>query len=201
MTNIEYHNRKPQEDIPAENIIHYIVKDYRRMFLTYDELKTRAEKAEAKIVELKEKHHRLILKNNKEIEELENSRLQEINRVKELEEQLALTRKQNSLLVQTVLSQDNGMGLMALQSIAPIDIKELEKRIGVQLGDALIKLSASEERLSNYQKLLEDAIAQGRDYEAIKSFLFNAAKAFGKIESAVKHIENFYKLVNGVPLT
>ena len=35
---VEYHNRKPQNDIPTEVIIHYIVKDYQRMFLTYDEI-------------------------------------------------------------------------------------------------------------------------------------------------------------------
>ena len=201
MTNIEYHNRKPQKDVPAENIIHYIVKDYRRMFLTYDEMKSRAEKAEAKIAKMKEKHHSLILKKDKEIEELKNSRLQNMNRIKELEEQLAFTRKQNNMLVQKDLSQNNGMGLIALQGLAPIDSKELEKKIGVQLGDAIIKLSATEELLSNYQGLLEDAIAQRRDCDLIKSFLGKASHAFGKIESAVKHIENFYKLVNRVPLS
>ena len=47
----DFHKRKPQEDIPTDVIIHYIVKDYRRMFLNYDEMKLRAEKAEAKIAE------------------------------------------------------------------------------------------------------------------------------------------------------
>ena len=168
MTNIEYHNRKPQKDVPAENIIHYIVKDYRRMFLTYDEMKSRAEKAEAKIVELKEKHHSLISKKNKEIEELRNTQDMNQEKVKELEAQLAYTQKQNNLLVQTALSQNNGMDLIALQGLAHIDTKELEKKIGIQLGDALIKLSATEERLSNYQGLLEDAIVQGRDHDIIK---------------------------------
>ena len=168
MTNIEYHNRKPQKDVPAENIIHYIVKDYRRMFLTYDEMKSRAEKAEAKIVELKEKHHSLISKKNKEIEELRNTQDMNQKKVKELEAQLASIRQQNKLLAQTVLSQNNGMDLIALQGLAPIDAKELEKKISIQLGDALIKLSATEERLSNYQGLLEDAIVQGRDHDIIK---------------------------------
>ena len=122
-------------------------------------------------------------------------------KVKELEAQLASIRQQNKLLAQTVLSQNNGMDLIALQGLAPIDAKELEKKISIQLGDALIKLSATEERLSNYQGLLEDAIVQGRDYDVIKLFLINAGRAFGKIESAVKHIENFYKLVNRVPLS
>ena len=67
---IEYHNRKPQDDVPAEVITHYVVKDYRRMFLTYDEMRTRAEKAEAKIIELQEKHQSQILKRDKEIKEL-----------------------------------------------------------------------------------------------------------------------------------
>ena len=201
MTNTEYHIRKPQQDIPTENIIHYIVKDYRRMFLTYDEMKSRAEKAEAKIVELKEKHHSLILKKKKEIEELKNSRLQDMNHVKDLEEKLAFTRKQNNMLVHADLTKNNGMGLIALQALVPIDPKELEKKIGIQLGDALIKLYATEELLSNYKGLLEEAIAQGKDNEYINNSLTKATKAFGKIVSAVTHIENFYKLVNGVPLT
>ena len=201
MKNIEYQDRKPQKDVPTEKIIHYIVKDYRRMFLTFDELKSRAEKAEAKIVELKEKHHSRILKKDQEIEDLKNTNLQEMNHIKELEEQLAFTRKQNNMLVQSDLTKNNGMGLIALQALVPIDKKELEKKIGVQLGDALIKLSATEELLSNYQKMLEDAIAQGKESEYTKIFKIKANKCFGKIESAVKHIENFYKLVNGVPLT
>ena len=45
---VEYHNRKPQEDVPVDQIIHYIVKDYQRMFLTFNDMKERAEKAEAK---------------------------------------------------------------------------------------------------------------------------------------------------------
>ena len=89
-------------------------------------------------------------------------------KVKELEAQLASIRQQNKLLAQTVLSQNNGMDLIALQGLAPIDAKELEKKISIQLGDALIKLSATEERLSNYQGLLEDAIVQGRDHDIIK---------------------------------
>lgn len=63
------------------------------MFLNYDEMKSRAEKAEAKIAEMKEKHHSLILKKDKEIEELKNSRLQDMDQVNELKEQLAFTRK------------------------------------------------------------------------------------------------------------
>ena len=50
---VEYRNRKPQEDVPVDQIIHYIVKDYQRMFLTFNDMKERAEKAEAKIEELK----------------------------------------------------------------------------------------------------------------------------------------------------
>ena len=46
---IEYEKKIHHADVPTEVIIHYIVKDYQRMFLTYGELERRAEKAEAKI--------------------------------------------------------------------------------------------------------------------------------------------------------
>ena len=49
-------NSKPQRDIPVEVIVHYIVKDYQRMFLTYDEVEKRAESAEATIEKLKKEH-------------------------------------------------------------------------------------------------------------------------------------------------
>lgn len=84
------------------------------------------------------------------------------------------------MLVQKDLSENNGLGLIALQGIVPIDTKELEKKIGVQLGDALIKLSATEERLSNCQELLEESIAQGIKYEYRKNFLIKATKVLGK---------------------
>lgn len=193
--------RFPQGDIPTEVIIHYIVKDYRRMFLEYDDMKLRAEKAEAKLDELKEKHHSQILKKEKEINELKKDSVP-LEMIQELKESLNASKQQNRLLAKAVLSQNsNEDGKLLFQGLTPADAQKLEKKIGDQLKDALIKLTSVEERLVNYQDALE-SIKDGQlaDSVALKSFISRIAKAFGKIDSAVKHIENFYKLASGIPL-
>lgn len=199
---VEYHNRKPQDDIPTEVIIHNIVKDYQRMFLTYHELKARAEKAEAKILDLKEKHYNQIAKRDKEIEQLKQDlEAKNKDKIKELEEKLAAAQQQNKLLAKAVITQNsNGDGKVLFQGMLPSDAKELEKKMGVQLGDALIKLTSAEERLAFYQEQLENNTIPDVDAISMKSFLAKVSRAFGKIESATQHIENFYKLANGIPL-
>ena len=199
---VEYHNRKPQDDIPTEVIIHNIVKDYQRMFLTYHELKARAEKAETKILDLKEKHYNQIAKRDKEIEQLKlDLEAKNKEKIKELEEKLAAAQQQNRLLAKAVITQNsNGDGKVLFQGMLPADAKELEKKMGVQLGDALIKLTSAEERLAFYQDQLENYKIPDVDAISMKSFLAKVSRAFGKIESATQHIENFYKLANGIPL-
>ena len=199
----DFHKRKPQEDIPTDVIIHYIVKDYRRMFLNYDEMKLRAEKAEAKIIDLKEKHYNQMAKKEKEIEHLKlDLESQQSEKIKQLEEKLSAAQLQNRLLAQAVISQNNNKDSKILfHGMIPTDAKELEKKIGNQLSDALIKLTAAEERLANYQEvLLNNTNGHKFDPVAMKNFFSKVSKAFNKIESATQHIENFYKLVNGIPM-
>ena len=199
---VEYHNRKPQDDIPTEVIIHYIVKDYQRMFLTYGEMKQRAEKAEAKILDLKEKHYNQIAKRDKEIEHLKlDLEAKNKDKIKELEEKLAAAQQQNRLLAKAVITQNSGGdGKVLFHGMLPADAKELEKKMGVQMADALIKLTSAEERLAFYQEQLENKTIPDVDAISMKSFLAKVSRAFGKIESATQHIENFYKLANGIPL-
>ena len=142
-------DKPPQRDVPKEVIIHYIVKDYQRMFLTYDEMKTRAEKAEAKIKDLTEKHASQLSKRDKEIEQLKQE-LEAKNKDK---------------------------------------FKELEE-----------KLAAAEERLAYYQDMLENKTIPDIDAISMKSFIAKVTRAFGKIDSAAQRIENFYNLVNGIPM-
>lgn len=193
--------RFPQSEIPTEVIIHYIVKDYRRMFHDYHEMKRRAEKAEAKIEELKEKHHSQILKKEKEINEFKKESVS-LEMMQELKESLNASKQQNRLLAKAVISQNsNEDGKLLFKGLTPADAKELEKKIGDQLKDALIKLTSVEERLVNYQDALESIKdEQITNSVSMKSFLSRIAKSFGKIDSAVQHIENFYKLASGVPL-
>lgn len=198
----EYHNRKPQDDVPVDLIIHYIVKDYQRMYLTYDEMEKRALKAEATIEELKEKHLKDLEGKNREIKNMKMN-IESKEHVEQMKEKLDTARQQNLVLANAIVALNKGNGtLTSFQGLGiPIDAKDLEKKVGTQLGDALIKLTAVEERLSNCQQLLENCNEINKDAIQIKTLLTKIAKAFGQIDSASKHIENFYKLANGTPLT
>ena len=192
----EYHNRKPQEDVPVDQIIHYIVKDYQRMFLTFHDMKERAEKAEAKIEELMKKHFTQIEKRGKEPKSQE--------KIKQLEEKLDNAQNQNRLLANAILAQNTADGLPGNLSVAmgyPGDIKEVEKKMGTQLSDALVKLNAVEARMVKCMEILETFNVQNPDSLQLKCFITKFSRNFGQIDSATTHIENFYKLANGRPLT
>ena len=196
--NTQNYKMKPQEDVPTEVIIHYIVKDYQRMFLAFDEMKTRAEKAEAEILEMKEIHHKQI---ENRVKEIDNLRKEDKDRTNKLEEQLAAIQYQNRLLAHAVISNNSKEnGSVLFKGMVPADAKELEKKIGVQLSEALLKLTAAVEKLTYFQEKLEndelpDIEAANMDY-----FLSKVARTFNKIEASTQHIENFYKLVNGIPI-
>ena len=192
----EYHNRKPQDDVPVDQIIHYIVKDYQRMFLTFHDMKERAEKAEAKIEELKKKYFTQIENRGKDPKSQE--------KIKQLEEKLQNAQHQNRLLANAVIAQNTGDGLSGNLSQAmgsPVDIKELEKKMGTQLSDAFVKLNAAEARLVKCQEILETLKGENPDTVQIKGFLPKFSRVFGQIDSATTHIENFYKLANRKPLS
>lgn len=196
--NTQNHIIKPQEDVPTEVIIHYIVKDYQRMFLAFDEMKTRAEKAEAEILEMKEIHHKQI---ENRVKEIDNLRKEDKDRTNKLEEQLAAVQHQNRLLAQTVISNNSkGDGSVLFRGMVPADAKELEKKIGVQLSEALLKLTAAFEKLTYFQEKLENDELSDIEAANMDYFLSKVARTFNKIEASTQHIENFYKLVNGIPI-
>lgn len=192
---VEYHNRKPQEDVPVDQIIHYIVKDYQRMFLTFNDMKERAEKAEAKIEELKKKYFTQIENRGKDPKSQE--------KIKQLEEKLQNAQQQNRLLANAIIAQITGDGLPGNLSQAmgyPGDIKEVEKKMGSQLSDAFVKLNAVEARMVKCMEILETFNVQNPDSLQLKCFITKFSRTFGQIDSATTRIENFYKLVNGIPM-
>ena len=189
---------KPQEDVPTEVIIHYIVKDYQRMFLAFDEMKTRAEKAEAEILEMKEIHHKQI---ENRVKEIDNLRKEDKDRTNKLEEQLAAVQYQNRLLAHAVISNNSKEnGSVLFKGMVPADANELEKKIGVQLSEALLKLTAAVEKLTYFQEKLENDELPDVETANMNYFLSKVARTFNKIEASTQHIENFYKLVNGIPI-
>jgi len=196
--NTQNHKMKPQEDVPTEVIIHYIVKDYQRMFLTFDEMKTRAEKAEAEILEMKEIHHKQI---ENRVKEIDNLRKEDKDRTNKLEEQLAAVQYQNRLLAHAVISNNSKEnGSVLFKGMVPADAMELEKKIGVQLSEALLKLTAAVEKLTYFQEKLENDELPDVETANMDYFLNKVARTFNKIEASTQHIENFYKLVNGIPI-
>ena len=101
-------------------------------------------------------------------------------------------------LAQAIVSQlnDEDQKPQLIQGLTlSVDPKELEKKIGTQLGDAYMKLTSIEQKLN----ISQEAILYGNSSE-MKMLKGNIVASIGKIESAVKHIDNFYKLVNGIPL-
>ena len=196
--NTQNYKMKPQEDVPTEVIIHYIVKDYQRMFLAFDEMKTRAEKAEAEILEMKEIHHKQI---ENRVKEIDNLRKEDKDRTNKLEEQLAAIQYQNRLLAHAVISNNSKEnGSVLFKGMVPADAKELEKKIGVQLSEALLKLTAAVEKLTYFQEKLENDELPDVETANMDYFLSKVARTFNKIEASTQHIENFYKLVNGIPI-
>ena len=196
--NTQNHIIKPQEDVPTEVIIHYIVKDYQRMFLAFDEMKTRAEKAEAEILEMKEIHHKQI---ENRVKEIDNLRKEDKDRTNKLEEQLAAIQHQNRLLAHAVISNNSKEnGSVLFKGMVLADAMELEKKIGVQLSEALLKLTAAVEKLTYFQEKLENDELPDVETANMDYFLSKVARTFNKIEASTQHIENFYKLVNGIPI-
>lgn len=199
---IEYHNRKPQDDIPVEVITHYVVKDYRRMFLSYDELLKRAEKAEATIFYMKNNQAKLLSKHEKEIEQLKQDlEAQSKEKIKELKGKLYAAQEQNRILAQAIISQNrNENGKNLFQGMVPADAKELEEKIGFQLDDTQKKLTAAEEILALFKEQIENNDIPNVNEYTVNKFLTRSTGIFRKIECATQRIENFYKLVNGIPM-
>jgi hypothetical protein len=205
----QHKHRKPQADVPVEVIIHHIVKDYQRMFLAFDEAKARAEKAEAEILELKEKHYKELLNRDKEIA----NRDREIEKLKkllesktakkndELEEKLTEAMQQNRRLDHALITQDrNEDARILFKGMIPADAEELKEKMGDQLSNAILKLEVIEDSISYIKEQIETNTLPDIDAENMDYFLMKVQRALERIEGAKSNIDNFYKLAKGIPL-
>lgn len=52
-------SKPPQLEVPDDVIVHHIVKDYRRMFFSFDKMREYAKKMEARVKKLEEKNAEL----------------------------------------------------------------------------------------------------------------------------------------------
>lgn len=82
------HTGRPQDDVPTNRLLLYIVKDYQRMQREYYGVKERADDAERELAKLKEKHGRIVSRLNHENQVLTNSlkQMQESRKGKQIVE-------------------------------------------------------------------------------------------------------------------
>ncbi len=83
------HRKRPQDDVPQETIIHYIVKDYQRMFNEVERLRMLGQQAAREVrkvlaqIETTRSENDVLKKKNKELTE-ENGKLKtEVNNLKQ----------------------------------------------------------------------------------------------------------------------
>lgn len=177
----------PQADIPTDVIIHHIVKDYRRMFNTFQEMKERAEKAEAMVEDLKEKHRKQLERKEREIKNLKEETVP-MEVYKELKELFLEEQRRNRSLARSTIIQtfkDDPQKFYREMGIS-VDPEEIEKKMGIQLGDAMLKLNIVEELLTNISQSLENS----DDSETAKiamSYRNRITRAMSKIDAAKNH--------------
>lgn len=204
MPQIEFHKRRPQDDVPVERIIHYVVKDYRRMFIAYDEQVRRAEKAEQQVYDLKEKNSKLrsqlesnrrgFEKNLQEVRDSRDAALRE--RTETMEGRLNEALRQNKLLAQAVLDPQQASVLLAKIS-EPTYLDASDDRLFLamkQLDVALLKMNTIEMRLSG----VEGVYRENYRGEQLDSVLKRFKNAFAKIDSVTMRIEDFFNKLGDV---
>ena len=192
---------RPQDEIPVEKIIHYIVKDYRRMFLEFDALENRALKAEAKVAAMREKnlkmsselgHIRKVYDNK--LAEMQKDRdvvVQEL--MADLNSKLNAANRKNNLLMQA-LQDPNAINVINTHTIDLDEDKEWMDRAMGQLEKAMLNFVSIESRLYECEKILDNATE-----DIIKDGIIKRMnKALTKINSCVSHIEDFFTKVGNL---
>ena len=197
--------RTPQHDIPAERIIHYIVKDYQRMYngfhtmreekQTYiDELLKKISKKTNTISNLQAENKKL----REQIKDLKSSREAVVKAVTEdLEEQLENANRKMSLLAQAVAYPTKAVDI---HTIVTDDDKKWMSKAMKQLEKAMISLTTIQTRLEETHdgmgKALEQRLIGGDADKVYRRF----SKAFSKIDSCVSHIEDFFTKVGNIKI-
>ena len=202
--------RQPQHDIPTERIIHYIVKDYQRMYNGFhtmreekqayiDELLKKISKKSATISNLQAENRAL----RNQLEEVRKSREAVTKAISEdLEEQLEEANRKIALLAQAVTDPSKADSVFLQQcrvhTIETDDDRTWMKKAMKQLEKALLNFTTIQARLSEtYEamgKALDQQIIAGDADKVYNRF----AKVFPKIESCVSHIEDFFLKVGEI---
>lgn len=190
---------RPQRDIPTEVIIKYVVKDYRRMFLAFDEMQTRAEKAEAQVRELREKNFMkaanidgLRKEYKQKLDEVRASRNAEIAAVTDdLREQLDEANRKVRILLQAF---DNPEVLKSLggMTLSSTDEKKWMHGCTKQLKKAMMNFDYMETRLDEMRQLMEDG--------STEKFDARLSRVLAKMDACTDRIGNFLDKVGDIKI-
>ncbi|MBQ9532639.1 MAG: hypothetical protein IJR71_01565 [Prevotella sp.] len=195
--------RRPQDDVPTERIIHYIVKDYRRMFNAYHALLDKAKSQEKEINRLNEKNKTILSswdaerrKFKEAMRQLQESRSAVVDAVTEdLEDEVKELKRQNRLLAEAVVNGNNGNVRVIREAIALNSPSEREwmKRSMKQLEQANMKLDATISHLTESKAYVENIASEGYKEKDAAFLLKKIGKAHSKLESALSHIATFFE--------
>ena len=211
----DYSKHSPQKDVPVEKVIHYIVKDYRRMFNEHEALRAKIKEKENErqsyidelLRTLTKKSHTITAQQNeiailkKQIKEIERERDSEMHEEnKELRMQLEEANRKIELLAKVIAEPEKIDGTLLQKTKAHIIETEDDKKwmAGAmkQLEKAAMKLISLEERLITCEKMFQD-VTNTEEREKILNKIRNG---LGKINSAVSHIECFFDKVGDISI-
>lgn len=194
--------RRPQDDVPADRIIHYIVKDYRRMYHSHDELRAKVRRAEQKVKVAREQNAKLAQQNERLQKQLvdeqgnrENIGFKTLYKViHKLDEQLKEARRQNRLLAETVIGANKNLNISE-SNFGSIFVETpsgrgLVEHVSKQLEKALTKLGNVEEELEEYEDTLEKIVCLDENSTGRAMLQERIKNAFREISAASSHIEN-----------
>lgn len=217
---------RSQDDVPANKILLYTIKDYQRMLEENAKLKEKIEKKKKSW----ENNEILTKKNNKlsnKVAELENklkerdAQIAEIRQnrdiivrdvTEDLQEQLDATRKQlkearqQIVAMAGVIASSGGDASQAVsidlsRILHPEDDPEerewMEKSLA-HLDKVFLSLNVVENRLNMYLGIVKEGVEKYEEYSTFKDSMKKLNKAFGKLDSACAHIENFFEVVGEI---
>lgn len=198
---------RPQDELPYEVRMKYIIKDYRRINEQVEKARRHAELLEKENKELKEDKERLqkrisvvrsqyeaAVKKNKalviNLQEMQSSRDAVVRDVTDgLQQQLNTAQRQNKLLVQALSDTDK------VEDIPPLVTFSVDKNMMdiamKQLEKALERMQSIENRIG----IVEKAVGACSEDGAMRSALRRFSNAYGKIDSVVSRINNFLDIV------
>ena len=198
--------RKPQ--LPTELAIHYIVKDYQRMFNERESYLERIQYAQKELVKQEDKTY----KARRELETLKSTYKDKLQKAQKEVEEKDEALKQMS----TELAEANGKIQKLIEVLVDPSKKEevladvLRPRIVGkkdlewiaeslrQLQKANERLTLSEGRLRESYEILKKVERVSYDIGEVKSAVGRLPKVFSRIDSALQRIDNFFKIVGAI---